>query len=44
MSESTFRTERDSMGEMQVPANALYGATTARAIENCDSSRRPRPL
>ena len=34
MSESTFRTERDSMGEMQVPANALYGATTARAIEN----------
>jgi fumarate hydratase class II len=24
----------DSMGEMQVPENALYGATTARAIEN----------
>ncbi|MCW5851698.1 MAG: class II fumarate hydratase [Anaerolineae bacterium] len=28
------RIERDSMGEMQVPANALYGASTARAIEN----------
>ncbi len=28
------RVERDSMGEMQVPADALYGATTARAIEN----------
>ncbi|MGC4193020.1 MAG: class II fumarate hydratase [Thermomicrobiales bacterium] len=28
------RTVRDSMGEMHVPANALYGAGTARAIEN----------
>lgn len=28
------RIERDSMGEMAVPADALYGATTARAIEN----------
>jgi fumarate hydratase class II len=28
------RIERDSMGEMQVPVTALYGATTARAIEN----------
>jgi len=28
------RTERDSMGEMQVPADALYGAQTARAVEN----------
>ncbi len=31
---SDFRVERDSMGEMNVPAGALYGATTARAIEN----------
>lgn len=30
----TMRTVKDSMGEMQVPANALYGATTARAVEN----------
>src|SRR6266550_3855222 len=28
------RTERDSMGEMQVPANAYYGASTQRAILN----------
>jgi len=34
------RTEKDSMGEMQVPPNALYGAQTARAIENFDISGR----
>src|SRR5207253_1555484 len=28
------RVERDSMGEMVVPANAYYGAQTARAVEN----------
>ncbi|MHC4840622.1 MAG: aspartate ammonia-lyase [Planctomycetota bacterium] len=28
------RTEKDSMGEMQVPADALFGASTARAIIN----------
>ncbi len=32
--EAKFRTETDSMGEMQVPANAYYGAQTARAVEN----------
>src|SRR3979490_2001779 len=31
---SATRTERDSMGEMQVPADAYYGAQTARAVEN----------
>ena len=31
---SDTRTERDSMGEMQVSASAMYGAQTARAIEN----------
>ena len=30
----TFRTETDSMGAMQVPASAYYGAQTARAVEN----------
>src|SRR3954470_5175429 len=30
----SFRTERDSMGEMKVPADAYYGASTARAVEN----------
>jgi aspartate ammonia-lyase len=29
-----FRTERDSLGEKQVPAGAYYGVQTARAIEN----------
>src|SRR5215207_3224497 len=29
-----FRTEKDSMGEMKVPADAYYGAQTARAVEN----------
>ena len=31
------RIERDSMGEMVVPANAYYGAQTARALENAIS-------
>lgn len=31
---SEFRTERDSMGEVQVPAQAYYGAQTQRAVEN----------
>ncbi len=29
-----YRTERDSMGEVQVPADALYGASTQRAVNN----------
>ena len=29
-----FRTEKDSMGEFQVPIDAKYGAYTARAVEN----------
>lgn len=28
------RVERDSMGEMQVPAHAYYGASTQRAVQN----------
>src|SRR4029453_5868010 len=40
------RIERDSMGEMIVPANAYYGAQTARAVENFPISdlRFPRSL
>src|SRR5438067_2712823 len=34
MSEQQFRTEKDSMGEMKVPAEAHYGAQTGRAVEN----------
>ena len=29
-----MRIERDSMGEVQVPADAYYGASTQRAVEN----------
>ena len=29
-----FRTEKDTMGEMQVPADSLYGASTQRAVIN----------
>jgi len=29
-----FRTERDPLGEQQVPADAYYGAQTARAVQN----------
>ena len=31
---NTFRKEHDSMGELQVPVDALYGAQTQRAIDN----------
>lgn len=29
-----YRTEEDSLGEMQVPADAYWGAQTQRAVEN----------
>jgi len=34
MSEQNFRIEKDSMGEVKVPINALYSAQTQRAVEN----------
>ena len=34
MTDSKFRTEKDSMGALQVPADALWGAQTQRAVEN----------
>src|SRR5204863_10042926 len=37
------RIERDSMGEMKVPAQALYGAQTQRAVENFPISGEPMP-
>ncbi|BBH18035.1 fumarate hydratase class II [Nocardioides baekrokdamisoli] len=36
-----FRTEHDSMGEVLVPAEALWGAQTQRAIENFPISGTP---
>jgi len=34
MSDREYRIEKDSLGEMRVPADALYGAQTQRAVEN----------
>src|SRR4051812_4633551 len=34
MAEQQYRSEKDSMGEMKVPADAYYGAQTGRAVEN----------
>jgi len=40
MNDSSFRTERDSLGDLQVPAQAWYGAQTARAVANFPISGR----
>lgn len=37
------RIERDSMGELEVPAEALYGAQTQRAVNNFPVSGTPLP-
>ncbi|MFK5927037.1 MAG: class II fumarate hydratase [Desulfuromusa sp.] len=40
---NNFRIELDSLGEMQIPVDALYGAQTARAIDNFPISGIPLP-
>src|SRR5437588_8603954 len=40
---SEFRIERDSMGEVKVPAKAYYGAQTQRAVGNFPVSGQPLP-
>ncbi len=42
-SPNAFRIEHDSMGELQVPADALWGAQTQRAVQNFPISGRPMP-
>jgi fumarate hydratase class II len=37
------RIEKDSLGEVRVPSDALYGAQTQRAVENFPISGRPMP-
>ena len=46
MGSSGYRIEHDSMGELKVPAEALYGAQTQRAVENFPISglRLPRAM
>ncbi|MBT1074869.1 aspartate ammonia-lyase [Geobacter grbiciae] len=40
----TFRIEKDTLGQVQVPAGAYYGAQTARAVANFPlSGLRPHP-
>ncbi len=43
MARPTTRTEHDSMGELQVPADALWGAQTQRAVQNFRISGQPMP-
>ena len=40
---SDTRIERDSMGELDVPVSALYGAQTQRAVNNFPVSGQPMP-
>ncbi len=40
MSENAFRVEKDSLGEVRVPADAWYGAQSARAVTNFPISGR----
>src|SRR3989440_11307166 len=40
---SEFRIEKDSMGEVKVPAQAYYGAQTQRAVENFPIAGQPLP-
>ncbi|MDQ3278370.1 MAG: class II fumarate hydratase [Bacteroidota bacterium] len=45
---SNYRIEKDTMGEVQVPADAIYGAQTQRSIENFkiaqDINRMPKEI
>jgi fumarate hydratase class II len=43
MSDKAYRTEHDSMGELKVPKDALWGAQTQRAVENFPISGIPMP-
>ena len=43
MADPNTRIERDSMGELQVPAEALYGAQTQRAVNNFPISYQRMP-
>ncbi len=43
MAKTKYRVESDSMGKMKVPADAYYGAQTARAVENFPVSGRTLP-
>ncbi|MDQ3160273.1 MAG: aspartate ammonia-lyase, partial [Pseudomonadota bacterium] len=41
--QAEFRIEHDSMGDLEVPADALWGASTQRAVLNFPISGQPMP-
>jgi fumarate hydratase class II len=43
MKEKSHRIEKDSMGELEVPEEALWGAQTQRAVQNFPISGMPMP-
>jgi fumarate hydratase class II len=43
VTDAKYRIERDSMGELQVPEHALWGAQTQRAVDNFPISGIPMP-
>ncbi len=48
MSEGKFRSEKDTFGPLQVPADRYWGAQTQRSLQNFDiggpQERMPEPL
>jgi fumarate hydratase class II len=44
MAEAKMRTEKDSMGEMNVPDWAMWGASTQRAVENFPIAHQAVPV
>ncbi|EIM92656.1 fumarate hydratase [Stereum hirsutum FP-91666 SS1] len=48
MAEQTFRTEKDTFGDLKVPSDRYWGAQTQRSLQNFDiggpSERLPPPL
>ena len=41
---ATIRTERDTFGPIDVPANRLWGAQTQRSLQNFDISGERQPV
>ena len=44
MSDKAFRIEHDSMGELEVPADALWGAQTQRSLMNFPIGWEKQPV
>ncbi len=44
MEQDKYRTEKDSMGEIKVPADVLWGAQTQRSLQNFEIGMEKMPL